>query len=49
MEDFRSWCSSLAKSITIEPVILLFIFGNYVLLGAQVPTNLLEPILYNNT
>lgn len=32
---------SFGKSITIEPVIFLFILGNYILLGSQVPTDIL--------
>jgi len=30
-----------AKTITIEPVILLFIFGFFILYGSQVPVNIL--------
>ena len=32
---------SVFKTVTIEPVIFLFILGNYILLGSQVPTNIL--------
>ena len=32
---------STLKTFTIEPVIFFFILGNYILIGSQVPTNIL--------
>ena len=37
----RNTISDFLKTITIEPVIFLFILGNFILVGSQIPTNIL--------
>ena len=40
-DKLKNTISAFLKTITIEPVIFLFIMGNYILLGSQIPTNIL--------
>ena len=39
--NISSRISAYIKTITIEPVIFLFIVGTYILMGSQIPTNIL--------
>jgi hypothetical protein len=35
------WLLGTLRTITIEPVIFFFLIGNFILYGAQIPTNIL--------
>ncbi len=41
LNKLRDWLIGTLRTITIEPVIFFFLIGNFILFGAQIPTNIL--------